>query len=91
MWPTTPLIYASKMGHRDMAALLMDRGADVAATYKVRGSMHQPEAQMNACKLLFAVWDRSKTHGAALSSYPCGLLSYLHKHLPLYYQPQKPH
>jgi hypothetical protein len=24
MWPTTPLIYASKMGHKDMAALLMD-------------------------------------------------------------------
>jgi hypothetical protein len=23
MWPTTPLIYASKMGHKDMAALLM--------------------------------------------------------------------
>jgi ankyrin repeat protein len=37
MWPTTPLIYASKMGHRDMVGLLMDRGAQVAATYKVSG------------------------------------------------------
>ncbi|KAF6258565.1 ankyrin repeat-containing domain protein [Scenedesmus sp. NREL 46B-D3] len=38
MWPTTPLIYASKMGHRDMTALLMERGAQVAATYKAASS-----------------------------------------------------
>lgn len=37
LWPTTPLIYASKMGHKDMVALLMERGANVAATYKVGG------------------------------------------------------
>lgn len=35
LWPTTPLIYAAKMGHVDMVSLLMDRGAQVAATYRV--------------------------------------------------------
>lgn len=35
-WPTTPLIVAAKMGHTDMVALLMDRGADIAGPNKVR-------------------------------------------------------
>lgn len=34
-WPTTPLIVAAKMGHTDMVALLMDRGADIKGVSKV--------------------------------------------------------
>lgn len=34
-WPTTPLIVAAKMGHTDMVALLMDRGAGIAGVSKV--------------------------------------------------------
>lgn len=35
-WPTTPLIVAAKMGHTEMVALLMDRGAGVQGVSKVR-------------------------------------------------------
>jgi hypothetical protein len=34
-WPTTPLIVAAKMGHPDMVALLMERGATIAGLSKV--------------------------------------------------------
>lgn len=41
-WPTTPLIVAAKMGHTEMVALLMDRGADVQGVSKTsRTALHE--------------------------------------------------
>jgi hypothetical protein len=35
-WPSTPLIYASRMGHAEMAQLLLKSGASVLGQKKVR-------------------------------------------------------
>lgn len=71
LWPTTPLIYAAKMGHVDMVAMLMDRGAQVAATYKVWG------CHKHTCTTALAVTATSGwqlEHGAAATPSPVLML-----------------
>jgi ankyrin repeat protein len=50
-WPTTPLIVAAKMGHTEMVALLMDRGANVQGVSKVR-LCYQPPAHCSSSSML---------------------------------------